>query len=117
MKHHEKVFAKFMGLSKGHPDKKETRWKDDWFEQLKVDGNEFESGRRHTHLFFTDDWNWLMAVITKIESLGYQVKIDTNYTQIFTKGLNIIIGGEGKLTNTVTAAKDFINLYKIISVK
>jgi hypothetical protein len=75
MKHHEKVFAEFMGLSKGHPDKKETRWKDDWFEQLVIDGNDFECGRRHTHLFFTDDWNWLMAVITKIESLGYQVKL------------------------------------------
>lgn len=113
MEHYEKVFAEFMGMSKGHPDPKETRWKDDWFEQLIVYGNEFENGRRHTHLHFTTDWNWLMAIITKIESLGYQVKIDTNYTQIFVRGGNILIGGNGKLNNTVSAVKDFINWYEI----
>lgn len=65
MEHYEKVFAEFMGMSKGHPDPKETRWKDDWFEQLVVDGNDFESGRRHTYLFFTKEWNWLMPVVHK----------------------------------------------------
>jgi hypothetical protein len=65
MKKENIIIAKFMGLSKGHPNKKETRWKDDWFEQLVIDGNDFECGRRHTYLQFIYEWNWLMPVVHK----------------------------------------------------
>ena len=48
-----KLLAIFMGFTLGHPDKNETRWKENWF------GN----GLRHKHLQFDTDWNWLMPVI------------------------------------------------------
>lgn len=62
-------FAKFMGMSKGHPDPNETRWKNRWFESLVVDGNEFESGRNHEVLLFNVSWDWLKPVIDKIIGL------------------------------------------------
>lgn len=65
MQQDEITIAKFMGLSQGHPNKEETRWKDDWFEKLTIDGNVFESGRRHINLLFTKEWNWLMPVVHK----------------------------------------------------
>jgi hypothetical protein len=108
----EETIAKFMGLSKGHPDKNETRWANDWFEQVDVSRDKFSSGYRHERLFFTQSWDWLMAVVCKIEELGYQVKIDTHYTQIFFNKQIILIGDTGKLNNTVEAVKDFINSYE-----
>jgi len=62
-----KIIAEFMEMTQGKPD--ETRWRNDWFEKLSVNGNTFESGRRHTHLHFHSDWNWLMEVVDKIINL------------------------------------------------
>jgi len=80
-----KLIAEFMGMTLGHPDKEETRWKDDWFEKLSVDGGHFESGSRHKHLLFHNSWDWLMPVVEKILSLQdededflFNVTIDAN---------------------------------------
>ena len=58
-----KLIATFMGMSQGKPN--EQRFKSDWFEQLIVEGNSFETGRKHTYLHFDTDWNWLMEVVNK----------------------------------------------------
>lgn len=67
-----KLIAEFMGMQLGHPDKNETRWENDWFEKLIVDGNEFESGARHTHLQFHSSWDWLLPVVNKCTQIGYR---------------------------------------------
>jgi hypothetical protein len=66
-----KLIAEFMGMKKGHPDPNERRWENDWFESLNPGGGEFESGNRHKYLFFDSEWNWLMPVVEKIESMKY----------------------------------------------
>ena len=68
--------AKFMEMSKGHPDKQESRWKNRWFEKLVVDGNEFETGSSHEFLLFHAHWNWLMPVFEKIKAVGADVEIN-----------------------------------------
>ena len=69
-----KLIAEFMGMSQGKPN--ENRWKNDWFEKLTTDGNEFESGRRHEHLLFDYSWDWLMLVAKKCVSLNDAYELD-----------------------------------------
>ena len=54
------LIAKFMGMTKGHPDPEETRWKDDWFNPSE------EGGARHSYLHFDTSWDWLMPVYNKV---------------------------------------------------
>ena len=66
-----KLIAEFMGLKQGK-DINKPRWKDDWFENL--------SGRRHTHLHFDNDWDWLMPVIAKlVDDFGDGWKFEEGY--------------------------------------
>ena len=75
-----RLIAIFMGMNQGIPT--DTRWKNDWFEELKPDGNDFQSGRRHEYLLFHTSWDWLIPVVEKIESLGYTVNISRITTSI-----------------------------------
>jgi len=82
MKKENKLIAEFMGMSQGKPN--ENRWKNDWFEKLTTDGNEFESGRRHEHLLFDSSWGWLMPVVEKIEHTSAYVNIKGCHVKIST---------------------------------
>ena len=109
-----KLIAEFMGMQLGHPDKNETRWKTNWFEKLIVDGNEFESGARHTHLLFNTSWDWLMPVVDKIESddrydvdiLQYGTRITDNQKEIVNNIADISF--DKKIEHTYDAVVEFI---------
>lgn len=51
--------AEFLGWSYGHPDRLETRWSTDWFDN---------NGYRHSYLHFDSDWNWIHEVINGIKN-------------------------------------------------
>lgn len=109
-----KLLAKFMGMSQGKPN--ETRWKNDWFEQLTVNGNVFESGRRHEYLHFDSDWNWLMEVVEKIESLDYGFEIIGNYCKIGNNA-NIQCSQPTKIQAVYNACITFVKWYNENSAK
>jgi hypothetical protein len=76
-----------------------------------IKGNPIEA----KYLPYATDWNWLMPVIEKIESLrdnngdAYRFTIDMCNAQI--EGTEIeIIGGENKIKTTHQAVVEFINL-------
>lgn len=78
-----KLIAESLGMQKGHPDKNESRWKNDWFEKLVVDGNDFEAGRRHSEpLKFRSSWEWLMSVVEWIETLSINEKYHSFFVSI-----------------------------------
>jgi hypothetical protein len=62
---YNKLCAEFLNWSYGHPDKSETRWSTDWFDN---------NGVRHSHLQFDSDYNWIMEVIEKIQNIRREVK-------------------------------------------
>jgi hypothetical protein len=70
------LIAMFLGWSYGHPDKKETRWADQWFEM--------EDGvhtYRHEVLLFDVDWNWLITACKRWDDLRMKsIPIAKNYT-------------------------------------
>lgn len=57
------LLAKFLGWKLGHPELFELRWSNEWFDSDKQ--------RRTTkgYLHFNSNWNWLMEVVAKIESI------------------------------------------------
>jgi hypothetical protein len=67
------LLAEFIGLQTG----KELgydRWENDWFDNLGV-----INGQRNENLFFDSDWNWLMTVVSKVESICAEEKDFKNY--------------------------------------
>lgn len=109
-----KLIAEFMGMQLGHPDKNKTRWKNDWFEKLIVDGNEFESGARHTHLQFHSSWSWLMPVVQKIKdtpTYGSTDGIDFVLTCDLTKEKLLNISLYSDINEVYNAVVEFIKYY------
>jgi hypothetical protein len=117
-----KLIAEFMGMQLGHPDKNETRWKDNWWESFKVDGNRFESGLRHEYLHFDTDWNWIMEAVHKIESIADEENNGEYFFEIYKFGVTIFSNGVyvneivnttgiTKLEATYKAVVEFINYY------
>ncbi len=74
-------------------------------EHLKVDKSE--------NLPFHNDWNWLMQVVEKIESLGYRVTIVRHICRIdLTEESKLIISEDIKKIEAVyTACLEFIKWY------
>lgn len=75
-------------------------------------------GASHTQLHFHKDWNWLMLVVDKIESLGFSVTIhtDTCYVAHNTdKSVETIIGISdyklGKLKVVYNACIQFVKWF------
>ena len=63
---------------------------------------------------FHTDWNWLMPVIRKIEELGNDVLITTNYIQIsYDEGEQFIVIDDLniKIDSVYNAVIEFINWY------
>lgn len=67
-----KLIAEFLGYSQPHPDYPDTTY---WYKK------DFPP---LTILSFDSDWNWLMQVVEKIESLGVVVEIRENVCYIET---------------------------------
>ena len=67
-------------------------------------------------LKFHSNWDWLMAVVEKIESLGYSFSIHLNWVKICPKGKpNVYIVkygiGNTKIEATYKAVLEFIKWY------
>ena len=62
-----KLIAKFMGYSQPHPDYPSTTY---WYKQGK---------EPLTILLFDTDWNWLMAVVEKLESMEIEVRMNSHF--------------------------------------
>jgi hypothetical protein len=63
---------------------------------------------------FQTDWNWLMQVVQKIESLGNDILITTNYIQIgFDEGEQFIVVEEVnvKIEAVYQAVLEFVKWY------
>ena len=73
-----KLIADFMGV----------RYTDDnvyidTLKEMKADGVYFEQGYMESELKYDSDWNWLMEVIAKIESMGFVTEISGNIERSF----------------------------------
>lgn len=72
-----------------------------------------KTGERHVYLFFDTSWDWLMAVVEKIESLGHGVTIYrkgchiNNEIGFNTNGFN----HSSKVEQTYKAVVEFIKWY------
>jgi hypothetical protein len=102
-----KLIAEFMGFEL------QTNPKERWFGQYFTTPNEAWSNRIELLLFDTD-WNWLMEVVKKIEELGNDVLITTNYIQIaFDEGEQFIVMEDFniKITSVYDACIKFIKWY------
>lgn len=94
------VFAKFIGLELGS-ELGYDRWNNDWF-----DNRGILNGQRNEVLLFQTDWNWLMKVVEKIESLEIIDRMgrfnintknfDENYTAFITDKDEDFIQCEGE---------------------
>ena len=66
-------------------------------------------------LKYHEDWNWLMEVVEKIESLGNDILITSNYIQItYDKGekfITIELEGNIKIFAVYNACIEFIKWY------
>ena len=69
-------------------------------------------------LKFHSNWNWLMEVVEKIESLGYSVDIKKDYVLIIGKHLpNIMERLNSRKENVYNACAEFIKWYNENSAK
>ena len=114
-----KLIAEFMGLNKtkmffnlktGNYVKKETADCD-----IKVVDVYLKNNKPITNFYYHSDWNWLMEVVEKIESLGNDILITSNYIQItYDKGekfITIELEGNIKIFAVYNACIEFIKWY------
>jgi|21_taG_2_1085346.scaffolds.fasta_scaffold27580_6 hypothetical protein len=94
MEQGNKLIAEFMGVE---------------FMEASLDGNDFNPQ-------FHTSWDWLMPVVEKIESLGYEVQIRNTDCIIFQlldtlkyKPIVDISSGSGKKDSTYKAVVEFIS--------
>ena len=101
----DEFMARYMGIQKGHPDKQERRWKDQWFESLVVGGNRLECGIRHRQLKFHDEWGWIMPVVRKINEHGYALEGQALANMVYLQC------GTGRLTPVYSSIVVFLEWY------
>jgi hypothetical protein len=109
-----RLIAEFMGYSQPHPEYPNTTY---WYK---------EGEAPRTVLLYNTDWNWLMEVVHKIESIEvigevFNIQIDRNKTHILYAPANypsekwfenlIIKESEDKLLNTYQSIIEFIKWY------
>jgi hypothetical protein len=75
-------------------------------------------GRSHNDLKYYSDWNWMMEVLNKIESLGYNINILRETCSIYDNGFRFGNNGWCKTFNGVTKSEacwkatiEFIKMY------
>ena len=72
------------------------------------------------NLKYHSDWNWLMEVVEKIESIGFTFETKKNWARITRKGENIILRWEEdktKIEAVYNACIEFIKWYNENSAK
>ena len=72
------------------------------------------------NLKYRSDWNWLMEVVEKIESIGFTFETKKNWARITRKGENIILRWEEdktKIEAVYNACIEFIKWYNENSAK
>ena len=109
MENNNILIAEFMGINHLNDDKYINNLK-----EMKAEGLYFEQGYMTSELKFDTDWNWLMPVIRKIEELGNDVLITTNYIQIsFDEGEQFIVIDDLniKIDSVYNAVVEFIKWY------
>ena len=100
-----KIIAEFMGYIK-HTQTKAYLTTDGYFHER--------------DLKFHKDWNWLMEVVEKIESIGFTFETKKNWARITRKGENIILRWEEdktKIEAVYNACIEFIKWYNENSAK
>lgn len=105
------LIAKFLGWKLGHPDLFELRWSNEWFQGATKMTNK-------GYLHFNSDWNRLMSVVEKIESLGFTIDITTCtvYINNFEESFKEIIGTSekySKIEAVYNGVVEFINWYNL----
>ncbi len=104
-----KLIAEFMGLEYSPKDK---RW-DDWFTK---EGTRVTFGSRIPLQYHTS-WDWLMPVVERIESLGYDVIIRKDSCEIIGENVKGVeyssyeCFNAGKHITTYQAVVEFIKEY------
>ena len=105
------LIAKFLGYSQPHPDYPHTTY---WYKKDEAP---------LTMLSFDTDWNWLMEVVEKIESIVWEETNDTSFNvtigatsycviQDNNGGMIEIIGeGKSKLESVYNACVEFVKWY------
>jgi hypothetical protein len=99
------LIAEFMGFKKDSPST-------NWYYDLKK-----SRYYRLNELLYDTDWNWLMKVVDKIESLGYVHSIYGNFSTFLKKGtFNELIWvdefrGNTKLEAVYISVIEFIKWY------
>ena len=68
---------------------------------------------KENNLQFHSDWNWLMEVVEKIESLGYRIEIVKHICRIYLSNKETIIISENtpKIEAVYNAVVEFIKWY------
>ena len=68
---------------------------------------------KENNLKFHSDWNWLMEVVEKIESLGYRIEIVKHICRIYLSNKETIIISENtpKIEAVYNACVEFIKWY------
>lgn len=105
-----KLIAEFLGYSQPHPDYPDTTY---WYKK---------DCQPLTILLFHSDWNWLMGVIEKIESLpamkdngNFFFEINQDSVTVFNSTrMDIVIeviGQGSRINNTYQAVIEFIQWY------
>ena len=92
-----KLIAEFLQPTTKHDNFYFPQFKEPYIFQGNLEG--YSEVFRTEDLKFHNDWNWLMEVVEKIESLGYNTKIESlEHTRVSI--------GNGKLTTLIQVDKE-----------
>jgi len=112
------IIAKFMGMVYDNHDNQPNKY---W--ELTDDQNfvSQEAYLQDKDLKFHSDWNWLMEVVEKIESLGFKFQITSQYAAVLknhsliSQSLICTVDGIYKIQATHETVAAFIKWYKILN--
>lgn len=101
-----KLIAKFMGWTE------RTDPTERWFGCFKTQDGVIHKNTPLDPLLFHSDWNWLMTVVDKIESLGATTRVKSNYNQFIKENVHQVTieieKGELSESNKVFLGDGFI---------
>jgi hypothetical protein len=112
-----RILAEFMGLKPGYNSyTKKYNWGDGIFFMTDGDTIEEVMDAIAGYAKYHSSWDWLMPVVEKIEALGYDVEIGSQYVRIddgLDEGFGIDSWNSGsKIEAVFTACVEFAKWYK-----
>jgi hypothetical protein len=112
-----RILAEFMGLKPGYNSyTKKYNWGDGIFFMTDGDTIEEVMDAIAGYAKYHSSWDWLMPVVEKIEALGYDVEIGSQYVRIddgLDEGFGIDSWYSGsKIESVFTAFVEFAKWYK-----